>query len=119
MNTPYRECPRFHKCSVNNCPLHPSYPNLPVDPEDKEQKCTMEKQVRFKIGSNYPEVLKWKGLTSREWAGKQKFDSMTPGEKEAIRQKAKIMGKGLKSPLSSACQIQQSKVMVLEGGIQK
>jgi len=52
MIKPYRECPCFDKCNVNNCPLHPSYPNLLVDSEDKEQKCSIEKGVAFIIDDN-------------------------------------------------------------------
>lgn len=35
---PFYDCPRYNKCSVNNCPLHPAYPNLPTDEGDSEQK---------------------------------------------------------------------------------
>lgn len=88
-NKPHHECPRFQKCSVNRCPLHPLYPNLPIDPEDRETKCTMEKQVRYRIGSKYPDVLKFQGLTSKEWAGKQRFDNLTEEERQNVRVKAK------------------------------
>jgi len=108
MINPYTECPRFLKCSVNNCPLHPTYPNLPIDPEDREQKCTIEKQVRFKIGSKYLNVLKYRGLTVKEWAGKQRFESLPEQDKERIRERAK----GL---LSSACQIQHTELGLLHG----
>lgn len=91
----YQGCPRYAKCNVNNCPLHPSYPNLPIDPEDRDTKCTLEKQVRFRIGSKYPDVLKYQGLTPSEWAGKQRFENLSDHEKDLIRDRAK----SLKSPL--------------------
>jgi len=116
---PYSECPRFQKCSVNHCPSHPSYPNLLIDPEDKEQKCTMEKQVRFKIGSKYPDILKWQGLTSREWTGKKKFEALSDSEKEATRQRANSMRVGSKTPLSSGCQSKNTDLMVNVGAVEK
>lgn len=103
---PYRECPRFDKCSVNNCPLGEAYPANVVDEGDKEQKCTLEKQVRFRIGSKYPDILKYQGLTIREWTGRQNFDKLTEPEKEAIRQRAKVLVAGLKN---SICLSSQSK----------
>lgn len=115
MSSPNRECSRFDKCSVNNCPLLPSYPAKVIDEDDREQKCSMEKQVRFRIGSQYPNLLKWQGLTSREWTGKQKFDSMTPEQKEEIRQRANSMRQALKSPISSACGNQHPDLMVKVG----
>jgi hypothetical protein len=40
---PLELCQRFDKCSVNNCPLHPSYPDLIVDLEDPKTKCKLGK----------------------------------------------------------------------------
>ncbi len=94
---PYHECPRYFQCNVNKCPLHPSYPRLVVDDEDRDHKCTLEKQVRFRIGTQYPDVLKWQGLTSREWTGKVKFESLSESERQVIREMAK-------KHLSLACQ---------------
>ncbi len=65
---PYLECPRFNSCNTNICPLDPLQSEKNKLPE--EAKCSMEKQVRNRIGSKYPELLKYKGLTSREWSGK-------------------------------------------------
>lgn len=109
MINPYTECPRFQKCSVNNCPLHQKYPDLLVNQEDHEPKCTMEKQVRFKIGSKYPDILKFQGLTSKEWAGKQRFESLPDKDKEAIRLRAK-------HTFLSCSQIQHENLMVMEQG---
>ncbi|KPQ43391.1 MAG: hypothetical protein MPEBLZ_02057 [Candidatus Methanoperedens nitroreducens] len=115
MSSPNRECSRFDKCSVNNCPLIPEYPAKVIDEADREQKCTMEKQVRFRIGSQYPNLLKFQGLTSKEWSGKQRFDSMTPEQKEQIRQKAKERLHSFKSSICLASGNQQHDLGVLEG----
>lgn len=104
---PYRECPRFDKCNVNNCPLHQSYPNLVVDYEDKEPKCTIEKGVRVRIGSQYPAVLKYQGLTVREWTAKQRYDGLSPAEKMQLATMGK---KALKKVVCSSLQEQHSKV---------
>ena len=78
--SPYYECPRFEKCNVNKCPLDPD-----IDLRNSvktDEKCTMEKQVRYKIGKKYPNLLKYQGLTKREWAGKQ----MSQGERDRRRE---------------------------------
>jgi hypothetical protein len=86
---PYPECPRFKKCSVNNCPLHPSFPELFIDPNDFQVKCKLEKEVRFRIGSKYPGILKYQGLTPQEWAGKKRFESLTKQDKQIVQERAK------------------------------
>lgn len=70
MTAPYLECPRFSKCSVNNCPLHPGYPTLYTDPEDKETVCKLGKTYRVRIAEKYPDTLQMDGLTKREYASK-------------------------------------------------
>jgi len=82
---PYRECPRFDKCNSNQCPLDTSYPNMYVDEEDREQKCTMEKNVRIRISANYPGILKFGGLKQREFTAKQNYDKLTDIQKEEQR----------------------------------
>jgi hypothetical protein len=94
---PYRECPRYQKCSVNNCPLHPIFPELYLDPEDVQVKCTLEKEVRHKIGSKYPDLLKFQGLTPREWTGKKRFEGLSNQDKELVRERAR-------RAIRSACQ---------------
>ncbi len=86
---PYHECPRFMRCSVNNCPLHPAYTEIYIDPDDFQVKCKLEKEVRFRIGSNYPGVLKYQGLTPQEWAGKKRFESLTEQDKQIVQERAK------------------------------
>ncbi len=66
---PYEECPRFDKCIVPLCPLDPEI-SMRVALKN-EEKCTMEKRVRYRIGSKYSNLLKYQGLTKQEWRGKQ------------------------------------------------
>jgi len=94
---PYRECPRYQKCSVNSCPLHPIFPEIYTDPEDSQVKCTLEKEVRFRIGSKYPDLLKFQGLTPREWAGKKRFEGLSEEDKELVRERGR-------RAIRSACQ---------------
>lgn len=61
-------CPRFERCAVNNCPLEPGYPALPVSPDDAQRRCTLSKSRRFAIGSGYPDRLALLGLTPREYS---------------------------------------------------
>jgi len=84
-----KECPRFEKCSVNNCPLHKDYPNLLIDESDSESVCTIEKQVRYRIGSKYPDVLKYQGLKVREWSAKIRYDNLSDDEKKVISERGK------------------------------
>ena len=86
---PYHECSRFLKCSVNNCPLHPAFPELYIDPDDFQVKCKVEKEVRFRIGSKYPDLLRYQGLTPQEWAGKKRFESLPDQDKEIVRERAR------------------------------
>jgi hypothetical protein len=57
---PFYVCPRFAKCNVNNCPLHPKYPELVSDPEDEEKKCSLAKTIRIRIAADYPDTeIQW------------------------------------------------------------
>jgi hypothetical protein len=78
---PPKLCPRFDACSVNNCPVDPAYPTLFVDPKDKAKVCPMEKGVRLRIAVSFPFLLPMLGHTTREWAGKQRYDSLSPAVK--------------------------------------
>ena len=102
---PYRECPRFNTCSVNNCPLHPGYPALYNDLGDHERKCTMEKQVRDRIGSRYPDLLKFRGLTRSEWSGRERYDAMPTEDKRRLVERGL---RGLIKAKSSAFQRQRT-----------
>ena len=59
------ECPRFNTCEVNNCPLHPEYPDLGMI--HGKDKCTMRKSVRVRIGAPHL-YLPLRGMTPREYA---------------------------------------------------
>ena len=66
------KCSRFENCNVPKCPLDEF-----VDERTYlkgEQVCTMEKQVRTRLGKD----LKTKGLFPREIAGKRKWENMKP-----------------------------------------
>ena len=77
MKTPHlaRQCPRFLSCSVNNCPLDIGYPDLVVDKDDKEKRCTMEKGVRTRIAATAPGTLRLEGLTVAEAAARKCYES--------------------------------------------
>jgi len=83
----YEVCPRFDRCSVNRCFLHPDYKKLKTLPDDKEQKCKVAKNIRKEIGTYFN--LANKGLSEREFSGLQKWERLTPEQKEAIKQKAR------------------------------
>ena len=90
-------CPRFDRCSVNNCPLDPVFPNLPVLPGDKEKVCPMEKGVRARIGAQFPELLKMGGLTQREWLAKQRYERLPVAVKVQMAERGKEALKALRA----------------------
>lgn len=89
MIMPFKECTRFKTCSVNNCPLHPDYPDLYTDGDDPEPKCTLPKSYRQKVGENFKGVLKFGGLTPREYSGKIAWESKTEEERARIIERGK------------------------------
>lgn len=86
---PFNECPRYSKCNVNNCPLCTGYPDMYVDPEDKEQKCNLAKSIRVRIAANYPGMLQYAGMTPREYQARKRWESLSPEEQEAIKERGK------------------------------
>ena len=56
-------------------------------PEDKEQKCGVAKSIRVKISAEFPGMLKMGGLTTREYAARQKWESLSPDEQAARKNK--------------------------------
>lgn len=71
---PYHECPSFIRCACNNCPLDPEASIVSGKEHfglKGEEKCRAYKPTRKKIGLKYPEVLKYQGLTAREYTGKR------------------------------------------------
>lgn len=101
---PYRDCPRYHRCSVNLCPLSTNYPDIYVDIDDKQKECTLAKTIRVEIGIKYPE-LKYQGMTPREWGATKRYESFSSDEKEHL---AKIGTESLKSHFCSLLQTEPS-----------
>lgn len=84
---PQLECPRWDKCSVNHCPLDPFQDDRLADPGDKEQKCTIAKTIRVRIGSKYPDLLPMGGLKPREYAGAKAFANLPAAAKAELARK--------------------------------
>lgn len=84
---PYEECPRYSTCSVNICPLDPDQDLRTTSKLDKEQECPMEKQVRVRIGTKYPDLLPKGGLKPKEWAAQQRFLSLSPAQREEAKKR--------------------------------
>jgi|GEM_PF-2203055 len=91
MEMPFRECTRFASCNVNNCPLHPDYPDIYTDVDDPEPRCTLPKSYRLKVAENFAGVLKFGGLTSREHGAKIAWENKSDEER------AQIIDRGKKS----------------------
>ena len=83
MTAPFELCPRFETCCVNKCPLHPDFKKLLSDESDQQIKCTIEKNVRKRLGISLP----WKGLTERELSGQKRWDSLSEEVKQERRKK--------------------------------
>ncbi len=105
INQPYHECPRFNRCSVNNCPLSFNYPFL-VNYEDRDLRCTLEKPVRVRIGSKYPK-LKYQGMTAKEYSATKIYESLSVEKKERL---ARIGIQSLKNQVCSSSQKQLSSI---------
>lgn len=86
---PFYLCPRYDRCSVNNCPLHPKYPDLYIDEADAEKVCRLGKNRRMLIASQFPGILKYGGLTPRELKAQARWAAMSPEEKAAKIEKSK------------------------------
>ncbi len=87
MSEPYEECPRFSRCDINCCPLDPAYPGQIS--LTGERRCPQAKAIRYRIGLKYPNLLRYQGLTAREWAGKQRWEALPEEEKQRIRQRSR------------------------------
>jgi hypothetical protein len=70
-------CPRFARCSVNRCPLHPAYPDLDTADGDAEKRCTLGKAPRLRLGAG----LRYEGLTVTEWKYRKNWLARTPEQK--------------------------------------
>jgi hypothetical protein len=84
MFKPYHECPSFNSCSSPLCPLDPNVA-LRVRYSD-EAKCKAEKPTRFKIGSKYPNLLPYQGLTKQEWLGKKMSEAYRVNQGQLLPQ---------------------------------
>lgn len=77
---PYHECPSFNKCSANICPLDPDQRlRTYINGEDT---CHAEKPTRMRIGAKYPNLLRFVGLTKREFQARQRWNALSPESRE-------------------------------------
>ncbi|MBT6229340.1 MAG: hypothetical protein HOI47_22075 [Candidatus Scalindua sp.] len=86
-------CPWFEKCSVNNCPLHSDYPNLSSSPKDPETTCHAQKRTRLRIAEQFPGLLKYDGLSKKEFEKKRRRDNRTPEQRLEDAEWGKLMAK--------------------------
>ncbi len=86
---PYKECRRFNMCSVNCCPLDTFYPERKSYPGDPERKCSVSKNHRIEISKLFPGVIRFKGMTVKEYSAFKVWNSLTPEEQEKRRLDAK------------------------------
>jgi len=77
--TAVKSCPRYSKCSVNDCPLCPGM--FISDSSDPEHKCTLAKSIRHRIGKQFN--LSNQGLKSRELQAKKLWESLSPEQQQA------------------------------------
>lgn len=89
---PFFQCPRYKKCSVNNCPLNTSYPEGFVHGDDAEKQCTLSKAKRVAIAAKFPNVLKFGGMKQREFTAQKKWDNLSDEEKLQIQTRLKKIG---------------------------
>lgn len=96
MATPMQECPSFNDCSAPKCPLDSDIdersPRLPG-----EDKCKAHKPTRQRIARKYSELLPYKGLTKKEYTGRQIWDRKSPEEKKIIAEQGAKRLKSLNS----------------------
>ena len=81
---PSRDCPKFNRCGVNKCPLHPHYQTLDAAPGDAETKCGLSKRKRQAISSGHPGVLPFDGLTGKEYRGARAWASRSEDDKRRV-----------------------------------
>lgn len=76
-----------------------------VDREDRERKCTMERRVRLRIGSKYPDLLPNRGLTAQEAAGAIRWAKLSASERQAIADRGKAILAANRNPNSETNQL--------------
>lgn len=75
-----QECPRFSFCNVPKCPL-----DVDIDKrveEKGDERCTMEKNVRVKIGKKYN--LPLQGMTKQEFSSTKTWENLPEDKKKEI-----------------------------------
>ncbi len=86
-----RLCPSFHKCNAHHCPLDPLYgergPSFPGEEKCRAHKPTRLRVAKEALAAGIPEakLVKFGGLTSREHAGQERWNAMSPEEQEAMK----------------------------------
>ncbi|MGQ9583751.1 MAG: hypothetical protein ACUVV6_09635, partial [Thermoplasmatota archaeon] len=89
---PYFDCLRMKRipcCCVNACPLDPKYPRLEIYPEDPDQECKLSRSRRSAIAAKHPGLLKYGGLTVKEWRRQRAWARLPAEEKD--RRKALLL----------------------------
>lgn len=83
----YHGCPSFEVCSCNICPLDPDFELK--EALSGEERCRAHKTTRTRIANRYPGLLKYDGLTPREWAGFRFWSGLSENQKEIVRNRLK------------------------------
>jgi hypothetical protein len=97
---PFNECPRYDRCSVNRCPLDLDINKRRSDSGDRDRQCPMEKQVRMRIGSKYPALLPFGGLTHREHSAMKYWESVPKEQLDLLR--ARVEGWNRQKPMQNS-----------------
>jgi hypothetical protein len=83
VKAPYHECPSFEVCSCNLCPLDPDLEMRTGLPG--EEKCRAHKPTRLKIACRYLNLLKYQGLTVKEWVGLRSWSALSEEERGRVK----------------------------------
>ena len=102
MMEPAFDCPRFQKCSVNNCPLFSGYPDMFASPNDSERTCTIAKSVRLRVAVNYPTALRYGGMTAREWVAAQQWSDAESTPKNAMNRETSTFVSAVQTKVGAA-----------------
>ncbi|MGA9187431.1 MAG: hypothetical protein WB014_02440 [Methanosarcina sp.] len=108
---PLGSCPRWQSCNVNICPLSPDYPEGYTHPEDSEKRCSLAKSYRIAAAAKFPGVLRFEGLTAKEFAGLKVWGNRPQEEREKIVSILKKNGFG------TVYQKENEKLDVMDGGV--
>ena len=91
----YQSCPRYHKCSVNCCPLDSFYPERGSISDNPQLKCTIAKSIRLRVHNENGGNLKFKGMTVKEYQGWKRWNDKPKQEKQQYRDRLQIARKSL------------------------